>query len=154
MIQEGVLERYPVEAVFGMHNWPEVPAGQFAVRSGPMMAAFDIFEITITGRGAHAAMPHLVIDPIVVAAQLVSGLQTIASRDVNPAESAVVSITRIHGGDTWSVIPETVVLRGTIRSLNPAVRDQIELAIRRIAEGVCRAGGAQIEFHYNGATRL
>ena len=148
MIQEGVLERYPVEAVFGMHNWPEVPAGQFAVRSGPMMAAFDIFEITITGRGAHAAMPHLAIDPIVVAAQLVSGLQTIASRDVNPAESAVVSITQIHGGDTWNVIPETVVLRGTTRSFNPAVRDQIELAIRRIAEGVCRAGGAQIEFRY------
>jgi amidohydrolase len=148
MIQEGVLERYPVEAVFGMHNWPEVPAGQFAVRSGPMMAAFDIFEITITGRGAHAAMPHLAIDPIVVAAQLVGGLQTIASRDVNPAESAVVSITQIHGGDTWNVIPEMVVLRGTTRSFSPAVRDQIELAIRRIAEGVCRAGSAQIELRY------
>jgi amidohydrolase len=148
MIQEGVLDRYPVEALFGMHNWPEVPAGQFAVRSGPMMAAFDIFEITITGRGAHAAMPHLAIDPIVVAAQLVNGLQTIASRDVNPAESAVVSITQIHGGDTWNVIPETVVLRGTTRSFNPVVRDQIELAIQRTAEGVCQACGAQMELRY------
>ena len=148
MIQEGVMDRYPVEAVFGMHNWPEVPAGQFAVRSGPMMAAFDIFEITISGRGAHAAMPHLAIDPIVAAAQLVNGLQTIASRNVHPAESAVVSVTQIHGGDTWNVIPETVVLRGTTRSFNPVVRDQIELAIRRTAEGVCLACGAQMELHY------
>jgi amidohydrolase len=148
MIKEGVLERYPIEAVFGMHNWPEVPAGQFAVRSGPMMAAFDIFEITISGRGALAAMPHLAIDPIVVAAQLVNALQTIASRNVNPAESAVVNITQIHGGDTWNVIPETVVLRGTTRSFNPAVRDQIERAIRRTAEGVCQACGANMELRY------
>ena len=148
MIQEGVLERYPVEAVYGMHNWPEMPVGQFAVRPGPMMAAFDIFEITINGRGAHAAMPHLAIDPIVVAAQLVNGLQTIASRNVNPLESAVVSITQIHGGDTWNVIPETVVLRGTTRSFNPAVRDQIEPAIRRIADGTCRACGAQMKLRY------
>jgi len=148
MIEEGVLECYPVEAVYGMHNWPEVPAGQFAVRPGPMMAAFDIFEITITGRGAHAAMPHLAIDPIVVAAQLVNGLQTIASRNVHPLEGAVVSITQIHGGDTWNVIPDSVVLRGTSRSFNPAVRDQIEPAIRRIAEGTCRACGAQMTLHY------
>jgi amidohydrolase len=148
MIEEGLLDRYPVDAVYGMHNWPEVPAGQFAVRPGPMMAAFDIFEITISGRGAHAAMPHLAIDPIVVAAQLVNGLQTIASRNLNPAESAVVSITQIHGGDTWNVIPETVVLRGTTRSFSPAVRDQIELAIRRIAEAVCQAGGARMQLRY------
>jgi len=148
MIEEGVLECYPVEAVYGMHNWPEVPAGQFAVRPGPMMAAFDIFEIMITGRGAHAAMPHLAIDPIVVAAQLVNGLQTIASRNVHPLEGAVVSITQIHGGDTWNVIPDSVVLRGTSRSFNPAVRDQIEPAIRRIAEGTCRACGAQMTLHY------
>src|SRR5262249_49057027 len=138
MIQEGVLDRYPVEAVYGMHNWPEVPAGQFAVRPGPMMAAFDIFEITISGHGAHGAMPHLAIDPVVAAAQVVNALQTITSRNVNPAESAVVSVTQIHGGDTWNVIPETVVLRGTTRSFNPAVRDQIELAVRRIADGACR----------------
>jgi amidohydrolase len=148
MLEEGVLRRHPLEAVYGMHNWPELPVGQFAIRPGPMMAAFDIFEIAVTGRGAHAAMPHLAIDPIVVAAQIVTGLQTIASRNVHPLESAVVSVTQIHGGDTWNVIPETVVLRGTSRSFNPIVRDQIEPAIRRIAEGTCRACGAQMEFRY------
>jgi len=143
-----IFQPAEVDAVYGMHNWPEMPVGQFAVRPGPMMAAFDIFEVTISGRGAHAAMPHLAIDPIVVAAQLVNGLQTIASRNVHPLESAVVSITQIHGGDTWNVIPDTVVLRGTTRSFNPAVRDQIEPAIRRIADGACRACGAQMELHY------
>jgi hippurate hydrolase len=102
MIEEGVLEKYPVDAVYGMHNWPELPIGQFAIQSGPMMAAFDIFEITIKGRGGHAAMPHLVVDPVVAAAQVVNGLQTIASRNTHPLESAVVSVTQIHGGDTWN----------------------------------------------------
>jgi amidohydrolase len=148
MIEEGILEKYPVEAVFGMHNWPELPEGQFAIQSGPMMAAFDIFEIEIKGRGAHAAMPHLAIDPIVAAAQVVNGLQTIASRNVHPLEGGVVSVTQIHGGDTWNVIPETVLLRGTTRSFNPAVRDQIEPAIRRIAEGACSACGAAISVRY------
>jgi hippurate hydrolase len=148
MIEERVLERYPVEAIYGMHNWPELPVGQFAIQPGPMMAAFDIFEIAIKGRGGHAAMPHLAVDPIVAAAQVVTGLQTIASRNVHPLESAVVSVTQIHGGDTWNVIPETVVLRGTTRSFSPAVRDQIEPAIRRIAEGACRACGAEMELRY------
>ena len=148
MLDEGVLQRHPVEAIYGMHNWPELPVGQFGIRPGPMMAAFDIFEIAITGRGAHAAMPHLAVDPIVAAAQIVTGLQMIASRNVNPLESAVVSVTQIHGGDTWNVIPETVVLRGTSRSFNPTVRDQIDPAIRRIADGVCRACGAQMELRY------
>jgi amidohydrolase len=148
MIEEGVLEKYPVEAVYGMHNWPELPAGQFAIQPGPMMASFDIFEITVKGCGAHAAMPHLAIDPLVAAAQIVTGLQTIVSRNVHPLESAVVSVTQIHGGDTWNVIPETAVLRGTTRSFNPAVRDQIEPAIRRIADGACRACGAEMELRY------
>src|SRR5262249_38220937 len=138
MIEEGVLERYPVEAVYGMHNWPELPVGEFDFRSGPMMAAFDIFEIPVKGRGAHAAMPHLAVDPVVAAAQVVTSLQTIASRNVRPLEGAVVSVTQIHGGDTWNVIPETVVLGGTTRSFSPAVRDQIEPAIRRVAEGASR----------------
>jgi amidohydrolase len=148
MIEEGVLERYPVEAVYGMHNWPELPVGRFAIRSGPMMAAFDIFELTIKGRGGHAAMPHLAVDPIVAAAQLVGALQTITSRNMHPLESAVVSVTQIHGGDTWNVIPETVIMRGTTRSFSPAVRDQIEPWIRRIADGVCRSCGAEMEMHY------
>lgn len=148
MVEEGVLERYPVEAIYGMHNWPELPVGQFAIQPGPMMAAFDIFEITIKGRGGHAAMPHLAVDPVVVAAQVVGALQTIASRNVHPLESAVVSVTQIHGGDTWNVIPETVVLRGTTRWFSPAVRDQIEPAIRRIADGACSALGAAAELRY------
>jgi amidohydrolase len=148
MIEEGVLERYPVEAVWGMHNWPELPAGQFAIRPGPMMAAFDIFEIAIRGRGGHAAMPHLAVDPVVAAAQVVTGLQTIASRNLHPLESAVVSVTQIHGGDTWNVIPETVVLRGTTRSFDPKVQDAIEPAIRRIAEGAAGACGAAMALTY------
>lgn len=147
MIEEGVLDKYPVEGLYGMHNWPELPVGQFAIQPGPM-AAFDIFEIEITGRRAHAAMPHLAIDPIVAAAQVVSGVQTIASRNVHPLEGAVVSVTQIHGGDTWNVIPESVVLRGTTRSFNPAVRDQIEPGIRRVADGACSACGAQMKLRY------
>jgi amidohydrolase len=148
MVEEGALERYPVRAIYGMHNWPGLPAGQFAIRPGPMMAAFDIFEITVRGRGAHAAMPHLGVDPVVVAAQIVGALQTIASRTVNPLEGAVVSVTQIHGGDTWNVIPDEVVLRGTTRSFDPAIRDLMEPAIRRIAEGVCASLGASMELRY------
>src|ERR1044071_6030100 len=150
MVEEGVLERYPVEAVYGMHNWPGLPAGEFAVRPGPMMAAFDIFEITVLGRGAHAAMPHLGVDPVIAAAQIVAGLQTIASRNIHPLEGAVVSVTQIHGGDTWNVIPDVVVLRGTTRSFAPAVRDALEPAIRRIADGVCAALGAEMTMRYEG----
>src|SRR5215207_4448283 len=148
MVEEGVLERYPVEAVYGMHNWPGLPAGQFAIRPGPMMAAFDIFEITVAGRGAHAAMPHLGVDPVVAAAQIVGALQTIASRNVDPLAGAVVSVTQIHGGDTWNVIPDEVVLRGTTRSFDPAVRDGLEPAIRRVAEGACAALGASMAMRY------
>jgi hippurate hydrolase len=148
MVEEGVFERYPVEAVYGMHNWPGLPAGQFAIRPGPMMAAFDIFEITIAGRGAHAAMPHLGIDPIVAAAHIVTALQTIASRNIHPLDGAVVSVTQIHGGDTWNVIPDSVVLRGTTRSFDPAVRDALEPAIRRIAEGACASLGAEVAMRY------
>ncbi|MGH7091977.1 MAG: M20 aminoacylase family protein, partial [Stellaceae bacterium] len=148
MVEEGMLARHPVEAIYGMHNWPGLPSGQFAVRPGPMMAAFDIFEITVSGRGAHAAMPHLGIDPIVAAAQIVNGLQTIASRNTHPLQGAVVSVTQIHGGDTWNVIPDTVVLRGTTRAFDPEVRDALEPAIRRIAEGVAAALGASVALRY------
>jgi amidohydrolase len=148
MIEEGLLARYPVDAVYGMHNWPELPVGQFAIRPGAMMAAFDIFELTIKGRGAHGAMPHLGIDPIVAAAQVVTALQTITSRNLDPLESAVLSVTQIHGGETWNVIPESVVLRGTTRSFNPALRDRLEPLMRRIAEGVCGAAGAEVTLSY------
>src|SRR5690348_7545255 len=104
MVEQGLFRTFPVEAVFGMHNWPGLPAGQFAVRSGPMMACSDSFEIIVTGKGAHGAMPHLGIDPIVVAAQIVTGLQTIVSRSAHPLESAVVTVTQFHAGDAWNVI--------------------------------------------------
>jgi amidohydrolase len=148
MVEEGVFDRYKVDAVYGMHNWPGLPAGQFAIRPGAMMAAFDIFELTIAGRGAHAAMPHLGIDPVVAAAAIVTGLQTIPSRNIHPLEGAVISVTQIHGGDTWNVIPDEVVLRGTTRSFSPSVRDAIEPAIRRVAEGACAALGATLTMRY------
>jgi hippurate hydrolase len=113
-----------------------------------MMAAFDIFEIAIKGRGGHAALPNLAVDPIVAAAQIVSGLQTIASRNLHPLDSAVVSVTQVHGGDTWNVIPETVVLRGTTRAFSRSVQEQVEAAMRRIADGACQACGAEAALRY------
>jgi len=148
MVEEGLFDRFPAEAVFGMHNWPGVPVGTFAVRPGPMMAAFDIFELTVRGRGSHGAMPHLGIDPVVTAAQIVTGLQTIASRNTHPQDAVVVSVTQIHAGDTWNVIPDEVLLRGTARAFRPEVQDAIEPAIRRIAEGVCAAHGAAMALRY------
>jgi amidohydrolase len=148
MVEQGLFETFPVDAVFGMHNWPGMPVGQFAVRPGAMMAAFDIFEITVKGKGTHAALPHLGIDPVVAAAQIATGLQTITSRNTHPLDSAVVSVTQIHGGDTWNVIPDEVVLRGTTRSFKPEVQDAIEAAMRRIAEGTAAALGAQVELRY------
>jgi amidohydrolase len=148
MVQQGLFEKFPVEAVYGMHNWPGMPAGKFALRAGPMMASFDIFEITVKGKGTHAALPHLGIDPIVAAAQIATGLQTITSRSLHPLDSAVVSVTQIHGGDTWNVIPDEVVLRGTTRSFKPELQDAIEAGIRRIAEGVATAMGATVDLRY------
>ena len=148
MIEEGLFEKFPAESVYGMHNMPGVPVGEFAVRSGPMMAAFDIFEITVTGRGGHAAMPHQGIDTIVVSSEIVAALQTIASRATNPLDAVVVSITQIHGGDTWNVIPNEVVLRGTCRSFNKNVQDSLEPAINRIVNGICAAHGASATVTY------
>jgi hippurate hydrolase len=148
MVEEGLFEKFPVEAVFGMHNWPGMAAGKFAMRAGPMMASFDIFEITVTGKGTHAALPHLGVDPVIAAAQIATGLQTIASRNTSPLDSAVVSVTQIHGGDTWNVIPDMVVLRGTTRSFKPEIQAAIEAGIRRIAEGVASAMGASVELRY------
>ncbi|HWI25645.1 MAG TPA: M20 aminoacylase family protein [Stellaceae bacterium] len=148
MVQDGLFEKFPVEAVYGMHNWPGMPVGKFALRAGPMMAAFDIFEITVKGKGAHAALPHLGIDPVVTAAQIATGLQTIASRSLHPLDSAVVSVTQIHGGDTWNVIPDEVVLRGTARAFKSEVQDAIEAGIRRIAEGVSASMGASVTVRY------
>ncbi len=148
MVEQGLFDKFPVDAVYGMHNWPGQEAGIFAVTAGPLMAAFDIFELTLTGRGAHAAMPHTGIDPIPVAAEIVGALQTIVSRQTDPLDSAVVTVTQFHGGDAWNVIPDRVVLRGTARAFRPEIQDAIEPSIRRIAEGICQAHECQVEFWY------
>ncbi len=148
MVEQGLFEKFPVDAVFGMHNWPGQPVGTIAVRTGPMMAAYDVFELRVLGRGSHGAMPHDGVDPVVVAAEIVSALQTIASRNTNPLDSVVVSVTQIHGGDTWNVIPDEVVLRGTCRSFRREVQERIEPAIRRIADGVAAAFGATASLRY------
>ena len=148
MIEEGLFEKFPVESVYGMHNMPGIPAGEFAIRSGPIMASFDIFEITLTGTGTHAALPQLGRDAVVAGAQLVTALQTIASRTVSPFDAAVVSVTQMHSGDTWNVIPEEMVIRGTTRAFKEEVQSHMEAEIRRIAEGVATTFGIDANVHY------
>ncbi|MDA0786642.1 MAG: M20 family metallopeptidase [Proteobacteria bacterium] len=148
MVKDGLFEKFPVESIYGMHNWPGMPVGEFAVAPGPMMAAFDIFDLVIKGRGSHAAMPHQGIDSIVMASKVVDALQTITSRNIDPIDSLVVSVTQIHGGDAYNIIPDEVVLRGTVRSFSEAVRDGVEPAMRRIADGVCAAFGGTAELRY------
>jgi hippurate hydrolase len=148
MIEDGLFEKFPVEAVFGLHNWPGMDIGQFAVMPGPMMAAFDIFEITVTGKGCHAAMPHMGIDPVVAGAQIVTALQTIASRSTHPLEAAVVSVTQFHGGETWNIIPNSVVLRGTTRSFKPEIQTMIEERMKAICAGIAAASGCSVDVRY------
>ncbi len=148
MVEQGLFDKFPCESVYGMHNWPGMPAGQFGFRAGPTMASFDIFEIELTGRGSHAAMPHTGIDPIVAAAALVQALQTISSRNVDPIESSVVSVTQIHAGDTWNVIPDAAVLRGTTRAFKPEVQDLIERRVREICAGVAASHGTKFKLRY------
>ena len=148
MIEEGLFEKFPVESVYGMHNMPGIPVGEFAIRPGPIMASFDIFEITLTGTGAHAALPQLGRDAVVAASQLVTALQTIASRTVSPFDAAVVSVTQIHTGDTWNVIPEEAVIRGTTRAFKEEIQTHMETEIRRIADGIAATFGVTAQVHY------
>ena len=148
MIEEGLFEKFPVESVYGMHNMPGIPVGEFAIRSGPIMASFDIFEITLTGTGTHAALPQLGRDAVVAASQLVTALQTIASRTVSPFDAAVVSVTQIHTGDTWNVIPEEAVIRGTTRAFKEEIQTHMETEIRRIADGIAATFGVTAQVHY------
>ncbi|MEK9646333.1 MAG: M20 aminoacylase family protein [Alphaproteobacteria bacterium] len=148
MIEDGLFEKFPVESVYGLHNMPGIPAGEFAIRPGPIMASFDIFELTLTGNGTHAATPHLGRDAVVAGAQLVSALQSIVSRSVNPFDAAVVTVTQMHAGDTWNVIPEEVVIRGTARAFTPETQDHIEAEISRITEGICAAFAVTPEIRY------
>jgi hippurate hydrolase len=148
MVEQGLFDKFPCESVYGMHNWPGMPVGRFGLRPGPMMASFDIFEIELTGRGSHAAMPHTGIDPVVAAAALVQALQSIASRNVDPIESAVVSVTQIHAGDTWNVIPNAAVLRGTTRAFKPEVQDLVEQRMREICTGIAAAYCTEVKLRY------
>ena len=145
MIEDGLFERFPCEAVFGMHNRPSLPVGCFAVRSGAMMAAGGFFDIRIAGKGAHGARPESSVDPVVVAAHVVTALQTIVSRNVAPVQTAVVSVTRIQGGAAYNVIPDSAQIAGTVRAFSRAVMEQIETALRRIATGVAEGFGARAE---------
>lgn len=149
MVEQGLFERFPADAVYGMHNFPDHPLGTFAIRQGCMTAFLDTFEIRVVGKGCHGAAPETGIDPIMVSAQLINALQTIVSRSTRAVDAAVVSVTQIHGGDTWNVIPEQVVLRGTARTLDPQVHDQTQAAMERICAGVAQTHGARIELDYH-----
>jgi amidohydrolase len=143
MVEEGLFQRFPVERVFGLHNWPGAPEGEFLWREGPIMAAVANLEIAITGKGAHGAMPHQGNDPVVIAAHIVTALQSIVARNVEPAQAGVITIGSIQGGDTFNVIPETVRMRGTARWFAPEVGDILERKLREIATGVAAAFGAE-----------
>lgn len=149
MIEDGLFERFPVESVYGLHNWPGIPVGQMMAMPGPVMAGTCGLEIFVRGHGCHAAMPHQGIDAIVTGAQLVQALQTVVSRTLHPCDAAVVSITQFHAGEAWNIIPEEVVLRGTIRSFTPEVQESVERTIERLCSGIAAANGAQISVNFD-----
>ncbi|HPU79865.1 M20 aminoacylase family protein [Accumulibacter sp.] len=149
MIAEGLFDRFPMEAVFGLHNWPGIPVGEMAVRPGPVMAGTCTFEISVRGHGCHAAMPHQGVDTLVVSSQLVLALQTVVARNLHPCESAVVSVTQIHAGEAWNIIPDDAVLRGTIRSFNAETQELVERAVERLCTGIASAFGAQISVRFD-----
>ncbi|MGZ3594141.1 MAG: M20 aminoacylase family protein [Syntrophales bacterium] len=148
MVREGLFDRFPVRSVFGLHNFPILPEGMFAICKGPMMAAYDVFDIEVRGKGGHAATPQNVKDPILASAYLVNILQSIVSRDINPVNAPVISITEIHGGTSYNVIPDTVRLRGTTRHFLPAVQDMVEARMREICAGVSASFGIVVEMVY------
>lgn len=149
MVEEGIFERFPMQMVFGLHNWPGLPAGSIAVMEGPVMAGADRFEIAITARGAHAAMPHQGTDAILAGAALVQSLQSLVSRCTDPQDAAVVSVTRFHAGHADNILPETAILGGTVRSLRPEVQDALEEGMRRVCKGVEATYHVQIDLQYS-----
>jgi len=148
MVEEGLFDQFPVDAVYGMHNWPNMPAGRMSIRAGLGMASAAAFEIIVEGRGSHAAAPHQGIDPILVGAQIVTGLQSISSRVTNPIEGIVVSVTQFNGGDAINALPDSVTLKGTARSFAEDSETSVAALIRRIAEGTAAAHGATVKFEY------
>lgn len=148
MIEDGFLEKYDIREVYGMHNAPGLPLGQFAIRKGSVMAAADTFEITVHGRGSHAAQPHLSIDPVLAAGYIVVGLQSIVSRETDPLKSLVVTVASIHGGGANNVIPDTVKMSGTVRTLLPETRDFAEKRLKELVQATALAHGATAEVMY------
>lgn len=149
MVQDGLMDRFGIDRVYGMHNMPGLPLGEFAIRPGPFFAATDEFSITVTGKGGHAAMPHKTIDPIVIGAQIVQGLQTIASRVTDPLSSIVVSVTKFNAGHAHNVIPNAATLAGTMRTLTPENRALGEARMKQIVEGIAAAHGATAQFSFH-----
>src|SRR4051812_25124426 len=142
MVQDGLMERFGIEEVYGMHNYPGLALGQFALRAGAMMAAADRITIEIEGRGGHAARPHACIDTVLVGAQIINAIQSIVARNVDPLEAAVISICVFQAGSTDNVIPQTALLRGTARSLTAPVRDQLETRLAQVVAGTAQLNGA------------
>jgi hippurate hydrolase len=149
MLKDGLMDRFGIEQVYGMHNGPGIPVGSFAIRPGPIMAGGDAVVIKIEGRGGHAARPHKCIDSVLVGAQLINALQSIVSRSVDPLESAVISICEFHAGNARNVIPQTAVLKGTVRTLNADVRILVEKRVREVVAGVAQITGAKIDLTYD-----
>lgn len=148
MVQDGMMDKFGIREVYGLHNAPNIPLGDFAIRKGGIMAAADTFEITVKGKGSHAAQPHLSVDPVLTAAYIIVALQAIASRETDPLKSVVVSVTTVHGGDAYNVIPMDVKLTGTVRTLDPEVRDMAAKRVVEVAQGTALAHGAVAEVNY------
>lgn len=148
MMQDGLFEQFPMNAVFAMHNWPGMKTGSMAASAGPVMASTNEFRIIIHGKGGHAAMPHMVIDPIPTACQLVLALQTIVSRNVKPIDSAVISVTMMHGGEAGNVVPDKIELRGTVRVFRKEVLDMVEARMEQITRDICSAYDARADFRF------
>ncbi|WP_294834313.1 M20 aminoacylase family protein [uncultured Gilliamella sp.] len=148
MVENGLFDKLPIEAVYGIHNQPNMNLNHFYINHGPMMASYDVFEIKVTGQGAHAAAPHLGKDTILTATQIVNALQSIVSRNLDPISSLVISVTQIHSGDTWNVLPQQAVIRGTVRSFSAQVQDLAENRIKQIASGIAATFDAKAEVDY------
>jgi amidohydrolase len=143
MMEDGLFRRFPVSDIYGLHNWPAIPAGTFAMCEGPAMAASDEFKITVKGRGCHAAMPHYGLDPVTVVAQIVMGLQVVISRETDPLDNAVLSVTQVHAGHAFNVVPETAELVGTVRTFKGETRDRIQARLEAVATGIAQSFGLE-----------
>lgn len=148
MVEEGLFERFPCDEVYALHNWPGLPAGTIAVRPGPVMASTDRWDMTIRGKGGHAAFPHQTVDPIYVGAQIITAWQALISREMTPTSPAVLSTTKFHAGSAYNVIPERAELAGTVRALSPEVRAFLERRLQQVAEAVAAGFGASVHLEY------